>query len=337
MCNTNYKEDNMKIKNIIYTICIVITLGTGFACKSLATTPDFRNFSEVFLLSDIPPFSIDNPQIDNAARQWYFEPYTTIIPNLTTYSGYYISDGELLVAHTLVGNKTTKGTIIMIGGYNSTPLVSSFQYFAQQFILEGFRVILLDVPGHGFSGGQRGDISSYKKYGNMIADFLVLTDGQLGDQIVMIGISVGAIAIYDAYIHNEQLMKQVNTSVLMSPFYDLKNSNLYLIGSKIVSGIYIEKEKSPLQISQLSGNWIKEQRKWTAQLNDYPILNKKLLLVFGEQDEVIKYEKSRDFFNGKINNADYKIYPNQDHVFSNDGYKTVRTEIVDWVFSYLSK
>lgn len=323
---------NISDKGYILLIGISVTILLGCVSKN----SEFPNYSETYLLQNMTSFSITEPAPNSKERLWYFNSYASVIPNLQIHSGVYLSSGEILAAHMLWGEQYDQGTVIMIHGYNGTILNTHFQYFAQQFIQKGYRVILLNIPGHEFSGGKRGNIKDFSDYRKMLVDFLKLTEGQLGENLVLIGHSVGAATIYDAFIQSPEVLQEVDTAVLIAPFKDLKFSGIYQLSAYFVPGINVEQEEL-LQLNRVSTEWILKVREWSKEIENYPTLvGKEMLIIFGEEDNVIKNEISQEFFNEKIKNKKIRTYKGQGHLLVKDGYKKFRTETMDWIFSQLS-
>ena len=325
-----WKLDRWKSGIVILIISIVVFT------RCVSPPNNTIDFAEMYLLQDMSPFSITNPVENSQLRLLYFESYFNTIPRINIYTGTFLSAGNILTAHMIEGEKTDKGTLIMVHGYNGTVLNRHFQYFAQYFIPLGYRVILLNLPGHGFSGGIRGDIDDFASYGAMLNDFFMLTKDQLGENIILIGHSTGAISIYEAYIQYQNSMKQVDVAVLIAPFKDLKFSALYKMGAVFVPTVKV-KQKSMLELHTVPSVWIQKEKAWSRKIKTYPTLDdiNKMLLVFGKQDTVITNKKSIRFFKEKITNKDIHIYPKQNHTFSNDGYALFREETILWIVKQL--
>lgn len=319
-----------------------ITLGIWlisivFFMNCASPSNNTTDFSEMYLLQDMKAFSVSNPPENNQFRLWYFEHYLNTIPNINIYTGVFVSEGNILAAHMIEGENTEKGTLIMIHGYNGTVLNGHFQYFAQHFIPLGYRVILLNLPGHGFSGGVRGDVRDFADYGSMIKDFLDITKNQLGENIVLIGHSTGAIAIYESYIQYPDVMKYIDAAVLISPFKDIKFGTLYEVGSVFVPSVST-KYKQILRLRTVPSVWIQKEKAWSKKIKTYPILDtKEMLLIFGENDTVITKNESIQFYNKQITNKKMRIYPNQNHAFTNDGYNVFREETILWIAQKLEE
>ena len=334
-----------KNKYLLLTIYIIFTAIGLLSCGSNFRSPPVKNFTEVYLLDNMPTFSIDNPIWNNSHRERFFKVYYEHIPNLKTSTGLYFSHSDLLAAHLLEGENTDKGTLIMIHGYRGSLTFTFFQHLAKVYIERGYRVVLLNLPGHEFSGGYRGSVNDFTDYSDMINSFFTHTEGQLGEEVIMLGHSTGAISIYDAYIRYPETMRQVDATVLLSPFIGLNLDTVFAFSAVFIDGVLVEDYKAPMQFLVVPGSWIKELRNWSNKIKNYPLLNEKLLLVFGSKDEVIKLQPSIDFYSKKIPAADVKVYEGQDHSFfttmhnadmlQND-YKQVRKDVDKWINNQLA-
>lgn len=309
-------------------------------CTTTHRVSSPQNFTENYLLEDIGLFNIEGKEVNNPAREWFFADYKMILPNIKIYSGYYPSEGDLMVAHMFTGSDTSKGTIIVIHGYNGTSRNEHFEYLAQQLIPRGFRFIVLNLPGHEFSGGYRGTVESFAHYRLMLKNFLLYNQGKLGEQIILVGHSVGAITIYDSYVHFPEIMSPITATVLLAPFNDLKNSEVYSIAPRMVPEL-IDKEATALGLYSRPTSWITKEIEWTARLKDYnPVTVENMLIIFGSKDKIIKSKKSIAFFNKQVIGAETRIYVGQNHTFTvygiEDDYLKLRTELKDWILSKIS-
>lgn len=311
-------------------------LGLG-SCATQREALQPQNFTDVYLLSRLGEFDINSTKENAPAVARYFKDYYEVIPDLRTYSGVYYSGDELLAAHLLRGTRTDAGTVILIHGYNGTMIEPHFEYFAQQFIKNGFRVVLLNLPGHEFSGGYRSAVNSFADYGAMVVNFLSQNKKSLGPAVYAVGISTGSVAIFDALRTSPEVRGIITKSALLVPFIRMRAAGLLEFGSYLSPSINSGR-RGPMQIYNLSTRWIRQAGAWqkevSAAIKDSgPLDGKNIFIAFAEQDKAIQVAPSRDFYSQAFSAATVKTYAGQDHMFSKAGYEDVRSDVMQF-FGY---
>jgi len=151
--------------------------------------------------------------------------------NLTTITA---NDGTRLAARGWeVGRgKEEKGAVLIVHGFGEH--TARYPHVARQLVRNGFRVIGVDLRGHGQSGGARGQLSSYCAF---LDDLSVIADEVgLGQGWFLYAHSLGAqIAINWLTISRPA----INGAILLSPWLRLARnpSVLKLVAARILTGI----------------------------------------------------------------------------------------------------
>ena len=318
-------QNYLRYKHAYHSIVILLLF---VSCTSKQAEQPL-NFTDMLLLSNISSFDITATDTNNHAVNWYYSSYFSVIPNLQIHSGYYPSNGELLVAHMFTGANTDKGTVIIIHGYTGGLRENHFKYFTQQFIKRGYRVIGLDLPGHEFSGGYRSSIKKFEDYGTMLLDFLAQNQGQLGSEVNLLGFSVGATAIFDAAQRNPLLLSTINKTALLVPFIKMKNSGWLAFGSAFTYTVRSRNE-GPLEIYNISTVWIRKQREWEKAMrkNASTITDNSIFIAFAEKDKVIDYPAAIKFYTEKVPNATIVTYEGEDHNITKEHYQKFRNDVM---------
>ena len=326
------------IRKFSHTVIGALLALALLGCSSANTVPTHQNFTEIYLLQDIDMFTTDtsSSNSNHMARAWYFSDYIKEIPNLKIKTGLYESQGQLLAAHLFRVNDVARGTIIAVHGYVGDARFSHFRHLAKRFVQLGFNFVVLNLPGHGFSGGNRGAIEDFADYGTMIHDFLVHTEGQLGEDIIMVGHSTGSVAIYEAYINYPEIMSQVDGSILISPYRDLASSRWLFFGARVIDGIKIKENKRPMELTRIPGGWIDAQREWSERIREYPVLDEHILVLFGIDDDVIDFDSSTNYYKEALgDSAEIAVYLEQDHTLTRTrdegGVQDVRNKMETWI------
>jgi alpha-beta hydrolase superfamily lysophospholipase len=104
---------------------------------------------------------------------------------------------QLLGVNVFTPQEPVKGTLLFVHGYLSHS--ANFAYTFAYFSARGWRVVSLDLPGHGFSTGPRGDVESFGDYGDAVATWLQWTQDQQWDgPRVLLAHSLGTAACLEA-------------------------------------------------------------------------------------------------------------------------------------------
>lgn len=316
--------------------------------------PSPTNFTEQYLMQDMGPLDLSNPEWGNPLREWYFSPFKkNMSEKIKMYSGLYPSHGDLMAAHIIQGSNANRGTLIFIHGYCESAITPYSLFLAEELIPKGYQIILLNLPGHEFSGGNRNAIEDFLYYGDMVRDFLIYTDGQLKGNLILSGHSVGATAIYDALVRNPELIDQVDASILITPFSNINLSSVLEVSSVVVDKLIVKNnfmniltedkdDTTPLnnKYQYIPAGWIITQRKWSAHLPSYPRIDvTNMLILFGDKDIVIDVNDSYKYYKEKTN-ATIKMYAGQDHLFyntspklneTNSSIEYIKNDILNWL------
>lgn len=318
------------LKKTSYFFSFLIIIFVLITCTSYEASQPL-NFTDIMLLSSIDKFDPIERDPASFAITYYFKPYADIIPNLTIHSGYYPSDNELLVAHFLTGTNSQSGTAILIHGFNGNALDTNLQYFAQQFIKNGYGVIILNLPGHGFSGGYRSSVDNFEEYGNMVTTFLHQYEKKLQNPLYMAGISTGALAIFDGARKDKIVNSSIEKYALIVPFLYMKHAGALEFGSYLTDSVHSRKS-GPMTIYNIATKWIQKSQDWAKKRKKEQLIIKKdkVFITFAEDDNVINFKKSYDFYKKTYPNAKINVYPNQDHTFTKETYQAFRNDIMSF-------
>jgi alpha-beta hydrolase superfamily lysophospholipase len=77
---------------------------------------------------------------------------------------------ERLGVNLFVPAGPVRGTVLFVHGYMSH--AANFAYTFAWFTARGWRVVTLDLPGHGLSTGPRADVDGFGEYGDAVAGWL---------------------------------------------------------------------------------------------------------------------------------------------------------------------
>ena len=114
--------------------------------------------------------------------------------------GTFESDGQILAGH-IFEPKQYKATVFVLHGYLNH--CAQLKHLIRYLIEAGFAVVTFDLPGHGLSGGPRGEIEDFSQYRTALCDFVSVVSEGLDGPYHVIGFSTGASAVLD-YLFNSE-------------------------------------------------------------------------------------------------------------------------------------
>lgn len=96
-------------------------------------------------------------------------------------------------------SESARGTVFLVHGYLDH--VGSWAPVIKKILQVGFILVALDLPGHGFSGGVRGDIEDFSQYGEAVRRVAEWAEkGGFPRPWIAMGHSTGAAAIWMALL-----------------------------------------------------------------------------------------------------------------------------------------
>ena len=103
--------------------------------------------------------------------------------------GTFNSQRWTLAAHIYIPQKA-KATVVLLHGYlNHT---GQFKHLIKHLLRQNYAVALYDLPGHGLSTGQRGQIDSFAQYTHTLNDFIDAVQPLTAGPYHLVAFSTGA-------------------------------------------------------------------------------------------------------------------------------------------------
>ncbi len=236
----------------------------------------------------------------------------------------------------VVGGNPQRGTVFLVHGYLDHS--GSWSPVIKRILQEGFIVIALDLPGHGFSGGVRGDIEDFSRYGEAVRKVVGWAlEGSIPRPWIAVGHSTGAAAIWMELVRQAK-EKQRNTQTIPWPgtgaaggtsTFDLvlflaplvRSSHWRL--SMTVAGIvgwaipYVKSRtvEDPLfPIPYFPLHWAEKLKEWERTVGEYPVLPQRGWILQGTADDVVDHAYSIPFLCSKLPNFQVRYIEGAGHV-----------------------
>lgn len=208
-----------------------------------------------------------------------------------------------IFVQSFVPNKR-KGLVTIVHGYLDHS--GAFSKLIDSLLSEGYGIVTFDLPGHGHSFGDRGDIEEFNDYSTALhaVQCHYKKQGLNDSKWSVIGHSTGAAIVLD-YINNgvNSFNKIIMVSPLVQPYlWSFSKIGVKIIGKKVKhikrtfrknsSDLdYLKFVKNdPLQFSAMPVNWLHSFTKWHNNLPKLPISNENLFIVQGNKDTTVDWK-----------------------------------------------
>jgi alpha-beta hydrolase superfamily lysophospholipase len=241
-----------------------------------------------------------------------------------------------------------KATVILMHGYFDH--CGQLSHLVGYLLEAGYAVAAFDLPGHGLSAGERGEIDDFCQYSRAMIDFTDTVKKQLDGPYHFIGHSTGAAAILDYLLVNDGTI--FDRIVLTAPLvhcagweqskisYNEKIQfvksvpRIFRKNSSDATFLDFIKNKDPLQARTIPLNWVRALHKWNGKISGLPGCERNIKIIQGTSDETIDWQFNIKFLQEKFKNIEVILIKNANHELFNETAK-IRKEVFSQITSYL--
>ncbi|KMJ59559.1 hypothetical protein AB685_01380 [Bacillus sp. LL01] len=228
--------------------------------------------------------------------------------------------------------KERKGLVTIVHGYLDHS--GSLSKLIDCLLTDGYGIITFDLPGHGHSRGERGDIKNFNDYTEALHAVQLHYELQgLNDtQRSVIGHSTGAAIVLD-YISRRKraFYKTILVAPLVQPYlWSFSRIGVKIIGKKVkhikrtfrknssdLDYLKFVKE-DPLQFSQLPMNWLHSFQKWYDNFSNLPSNNEQLCIIQGSKDTTVDWRYNIPFLLKKYSISECILLDEGNHQLFNE-------------------
>ncbi len=267
-----------------------------------------------------------------------------------------LNNGQILRGMIQSPGENTKAVIVFVHGLGEH--VNRYKGWAEMFRKEGIGFAGVDLPGHGRSDGNRGNIKSYDSIFEMI-DILLNSCRKTfpGTPLFLYGHSLGGGIVLNYLLHkNPKLKGAIVTSPWLRLSFEPSPAKVMLasVMRYILPGLA---QPSGLVVSHIS-----HEDKVIEDYNNDPLVHDKIsvglfhgamnaaafslshanelkiktLLMHGSEDLICSAEGSREFAS-KTSFAELKIWDGGFHELHNEPFREeVFSSIVNWINTQIS-
>lgn len=252
---------------------------------------------------------------ENADLSAYFETYG--FSRMSSHAGYHLGyiliDDRKVVTHLWCPPSAEQAVFIAHGLFDHVGL---YLDLIDDLLGAGYIVVAIDFPGHGLSGGKPGVIYDFSEYGAAIDGCLMALRDVLPDVVFAVGQSTGCAALlnYILVSRGKRFTKLVLLAPLIRPkgwymvktAYLLLKSILVFFPRSFTANSHDEafceflRLHDPLQPKHISIEWIGAMKKWIRTFDAYPATECEVLVVQGDEDNTVWWEKNVPRINNKF-------------------------------------
>ncbi|WP_447956671.1 alpha/beta hydrolase [Vreelandella sp. EE7] len=300
---------------------------------------EFDHLSEVFRqASDAPALHYLAPgtALTQAVKS-YFQHYqldTLFESTPSVYAG-FIDTGQFNLWCQVWSPIAPKGTIFVVHGYFDH--LGLYRHLLKSLLDKGWLVVLWDLPGHGLSSGPRAEINEFSDYQHCFTHLKETLQAASLAPTPWVGIGQstgGSILITDALEKREAARWAgiVLLAPLVRPWRWSQASWVHLIASPFVKELPRKyrpnstdetftaflRDQDPLQPERLSVAWISAMRRWIPRLLAFEPLALPTLILQGEQDMTVDWERNLEILADKLPEATVYRHPEARHHLVNE-------------------
>ncbi len=262
------------------------------------------------------------------------------------FNGVTTIDDHSIASHVFIP-RNPLGTIFILHGYFDH--VGTLRYMINAAVEKNYAVFAYDLPGHGNSSGNRGDIKGINNNARLLNKIVAKYNSSLPKPYQLIGFSTGgSIALENAMLEDNSLFEK---TVLVSPLIHHKQWRWGKFGYTITAPFlktlksrhkknsnntqYLEFAKTdPLRNTVISYEFLKTLYQWNRRIDKSSTIEADMLVVQGELDKVVDWEYNLPLLRQKANILKIHKVPHGKHQLFNE-VESVRNDVFEKIFEFL--
>lgn len=248
------------------------------------------------------------------------------------YVGTVPAIGLDVAVHLFVPAGTPRGTVVLVHGY----LAHALQHapMIQQLLRAHYLVVAPELPGHGLSGGARGNIDSFLDYGDFLRDVLATVTPTIPEPLHAVGHSTGATTIYE---HLRRHGDPFETVVFVAP---LVRSAWYTLAraGRTLSRPFLRAVgtgyNDPIGVSVMPLAWFDALVAWNRVNGSFATVDRTVLILQGTSDEVVDWRYNRAFLTNAFASVEYELFEDAGHVLFRERMpvrEAAIARVIEWV------
>jgi len=290
-----------------------------------------------------------NPHKTHLYLQEYLSFYRF---NLTSFKEYRCGtivshDQNIFIQAFLKGE--SKETVLFVHGYLDHS--GGMSQTVNELLANGYEVITIDLPGHGFSQGESGTVATFDEYVDAVQkgyEFICETIKPL--KLFGVGHSTGGAILFHAVSEEKVELERL---ILVAPLYFPYRWNLIKGMIKMIGKVIPKQKrrfkknsqdqeyrkfikKDPLQVKWLKTDWLKAMVEWQKHIIYCSIIRIPVYFIQGGKDTTVDYKKNVNFYKQKCPNLQIAFFPSGRHQLLNER-EEIRVLVYERMISFLKK
>lgn len=226
-----------------------------------------------------------------------------------------------------------RGTVLLVHGYmdHAGLLSDAARHLGDQ----GWAVAAPDLPGHGLSGGARGNIASFARYGLALKAVLDTLEVRGAPRPwVAVGHSTGGAALLSLVTSGERRLERV---ALVAPLIRMNSAGWVRAGIPLAefamdgidrstkrrsthdSAWHDRMVSDPLELRRIPLDWVRAALAWETTADSIQPGRTRWLLVQGDADDVVDGQAGRTLLERRIPGLRVVVVPGGMHHLLNEG------------------
>lgn len=322
----------MRARRVSMTVALIFLLfSTGCAGGAEERTREAGVSLRERMQTELPPFSEAAPGKTPMVSAFYEECYEGV-PGANHQAGYIDAAGYRVALHLFSPPREPRGSVVAIHGYLAHTL--QLGSLITESLSKGYRVLALELPGHALSGGERGGIDAFADYGKILSGALSAARERLPEPWHAVGHSTGASTIL---IHLAEEGDPFDEVVFLAPLIKSKYYGLSRFGRFVtrpfLSGVSTGYDEV-LGVSRMPLSWFDAQVRWNRRNEEYPLFERPLLVLQGDDDSVVAWRRNRRYLERHFASMEYHLLEDAGHVILKEREEILR-EALSTIMAHL--
>ncbi len=326
---------------IFLLIFLLLNISVAFSINSIGESLEYVG-------GNLQILDFNSPQLDyNDHFCNYFRFYNLEFSGVTHNIGYLnLEDYSIAVQYFKPENP--QGTIILVHGYyDHVGILRNLIHF---LLGQGYAVVAYDLPGHGFSSGEKAAISDFRIYTSVLTQLNSIVINNTSSPYHIIGHSTGGSIIIDSLLENR--LEKNSKTILVSP---LIHSDYWVI-SKIGNWFadifadelprkfrenssdeeYVDfvKNKDLLQYRKIPLVWFKALSNWNKVINKAESVDKKVVVIQGNADTTVDWKYNIQFIENKFSQSQVFMIDDGGHQLLNESCE-IKKQVFEVIGDFL--
>jgi lysophospholipase len=283
-----------------------------------------------------------------ADMRTFYEAYGLYHPRVRNFYGRFDVGDYKISAYVFVP-EAVRGTVYCLHGYFDH--VGILQHLVSAFLERNYAVAALDLPGHGLSSGDPGEVEDFGDYAAVLDEFVRRSRPYLTGPYHLVGHSMGGAVVLE-FIYSRPIQAgRFKKVVLAAPlirhaFYQLSRVQVFLLDPFFESfprrfhansndPAFVEHIKhDPLEGQRVPFGWLNALYRWNDRFADYPPYPGAVLVVQGTDDDVLDWDYNMDALEKKLTQGRIRLIEGARHQLFNES-ASLRRQVLNDVVSFL--